>query len=299
MEKAMEKEPGSALQTGTYYSNALGREQPYAYLLPPGAQANTGADGARYPLLVMLHGHSGKYTDWPTYTRIARYVRAYSLIVAFPDGGNGWYTNAYDGSERREDDLIQDFVPHLQNNLPLAPPGKAWGLGGLSMGGYGAVKLALKHPKLFSVGVSHSGVLKNLQTIPPHPVYGAAEADGAFRRGENVYSLIEAALCEWPTLRPRLHLDCGLDDELLEPTRQFHGHLTFRGYPHTYNEMPGQHTWPYWDRAFKTILPIIARDLGAASTEEASHAEIATKTENRTGAIGQDVGEGNERRAGI
>src|SRR5215467_15912618 len=157
-----------ALQTGTYYSQALEREQPYAWLAP--ADSAEGIVAAQsYPLLVMLHGHDGSYLDWPTRTRIARYAAAYALILVFPDGGNGWYTNAADGSARCEDDLIQDCLQTLQEKLPLQPPGRGWGIGGLSMGGYGAVKLALKHPHLFSVGFSHSGAFEKPMAPEPHP----------------------------------------------------------------------------------------------------------------------------------
>src|SRR5437879_2365003 len=70
------------LQTGEYWSHALGRYQPYAVFVPADtAGAPRGTQG--FPLLVMLHGRTGNYLDWPTFTRIARYIAAYSLVVAF------------------------------------------------------------------------------------------------------------------------------------------------------------------------------------------------------------------------
>ena len=77
----------------------------------------------------------------------------------------------------------------------------------------------------------------------------------------------ESALSRWPLQRPRLYFDCGLKDDLLESNRRLDGYLTFLGYPHTYQEWPGYHTWPYWDRAFRTLLPTVAQELGAARRE--------------------------------
>ncbi len=246
------------VHTGSYVSQALDREQPYTYLLPHDY------DPARtYPLLVLLHGIGSDYRGWTTYTRIARYVAAYDLIVACPDGDSGWYTNAANGGERREDDIIQDFVGHLQATFPLVPPGKGWGIGGLSMGGYGAVKIAIKHPQFFGTAVSHSGAFEKMQTASVHPVFGDPETDRALRHRENPFWLVEQALCRWPTERPRLFLDCGAEDTLLTANRRFSDHLNFVGYPCCYRELPGQHTWPYWDRAFKTVLPELAQNLGA------------------------------------
>ena len=203
------------VHTGVYFSQALGREQPYAFLLPYGYSTERA-----YPLLVMLHGLNSDYRAWTTYTRLARYVAAYDLIVACPDGGNGWYTNAANGGEHREDDITQDFVGHLQATLPLVPPGRGWGIGGLSMGGYGAVKIALKHPHLFPVAVSHSGSFEKMQTAA-HPVFGDPTADRGLRRRENPTWLVEQALCRWPIERPLLHIDCGTEDGLVKSSQEF------------------------------------------------------------------------------
>jgi len=265
-EKQIGTEQGAppTLHKGAYASRALGRQQPYAYLLPAGWD---GSAGRCFPLLLLLHGRDGSYLDWPTHTRIAHYAARYALCVVFPEGDNGWYTNAVGGASRYEDDLVHALVPHIQATLPVLPPGKHWGIGGLSMGGYGAVKLALKYPRLFSLAVSHSGALEKPRQPEPHPVFGDPQADAAFRLSENPFWLAEQAMCRFPTERPRLYLDCGLNDELLEANRRFHDHLTFIGYRHTYQEMPGYHTWPYWNRAIRTVLPEVAAALGADTKE--------------------------------
>ena len=274
MIESAEKEPEFNLETlrkleplplriGTYFSQSLNRVQTYGYFAPAEWDGNLLPDSPRYPLLVMLHGINSNYAHCDTYTRIARYAAAYKIVIAFPDGGNGWYTNAVNNGPRYEDDLILDFIPQLQATLPLAEPGKRWAIGGLSMGGYGAVKIALKHWKLFSAAVGHSGAYEKPRTPELHPVFGDPQADAGLRKAENPIALAELALCRWPAERPYLYLDCGTDDFLIETNRRFKDHLNFVGYPHTYHEMPGQHTWPYWDRAFRTVLPALANRLNA------------------------------------
>ncbi len=257
---------------GTYPSRSLGCDQPYAYLMPE-RELNAGGD---FPLLVLLHGRQCGYLDWTEKTRIARYAANYRMIIAFPDGDNGWYTNTPSSingalSGQREDDIIEDFLPHLQQTLPVVEPGAGWGIGGFSMGGYGAIKLALKHPKLFSLALSHSGAFDVTQIPEVHSIFGDREQNAAFRRSESVYWLAEQALCRFPSERPRLLFDCGIDDHLLGASQSFHQHLNFVGYQHDYNEMPGHHTWPYWDRAVRTILPKAAEMLGVARLSTAKN----------------------------
>jgi len=246
--------PAVEIQDLEYYSKALSRTQLYRCLVPKDA----GAQSRQYPLLLLLHGFGGTFRDWTTYTRITRHLAGQSLIVVCPDGGNGWYTNAADGSECREDDLIHDLLPHLEATLPVRT-GRKRAIAGLSMGGYGAIKLALKHPELFSCAASHSGAMDIAARGGSHPVFGDEVKDADFRRHESLSWLAEQALCRPPIERPRLYFDCGLNDPLLAANREFSDHLNFMGYGHTYRELPGYHTWPYWDRAFKTILPDIMR----------------------------------------
>lgn len=256
-----------AFQTGSYFSASLQREQPFGYIAPPEWDGALAPETERYPLLILLHGLNSNFREWHEKTRIGVYLNAYKMVVAFADGGNGWYVNGAGEEGRREDDLILDLIPCLQKTLPILPPGKAWGLGGLSMGGYGAVKNALKRPDLFSLAISHSGSLEKSLTPEYHPVFGDPQADIKLRRAESPAYLAEQALCEFPTRRPLILMDCGTGDPFLEASRAFHNHLQFLGYPHEYSETRGRHTWPYWDRALRNALPKIAQYLGAEKRE--------------------------------
>src|SRR5579859_2597366 len=176
------------MRTGRFWSDALRSEQDYAYFLPAKAESDP---QRRYPLYVLLHGHGGSYLDWARHTRLARHAAGLSLCIALFDGDNGWYTNAADGGARYEDALMNDFVPHVQSSLPVLPAGRNWGIGGASMGGYGAVKTALQYPDRFLLGVSHSGAFDEPWQPAVHPVFGDPERDRVSRRAANVYSLAE------------------------------------------------------------------------------------------------------------
>lgn len=126
------------------------------------------------------------------------------------------------------------------------------------MGGYGAVKLALRYPEMFCSANSHSGALGfahwALSTDPGNSfaveftrVIGAEPVGGP----NDLFALAEALD---PVVRPALSIDCGTSDHLLDANRAFHAHLTEIGYAHEYTEFPGAHDWSYWDEHIQQAL---------------------------------------------
>lgn len=248
------------LHLRSYDSTALGRSQPYACYLPCDCTQDT---ERRYPVLILLHGHGCDHTSWPSLSRVGVYLRRYGIVTIFPYGSNGWYTNSYDGEARFEDDIVHDLASEIMRGTPALPCGRNWAIGGMSMGGYGAIRLALKHPGVFSCAASHGGALDRMLRSDVHPVFGDPVLHAAFRKEQSPVWLVEQLLCRFPVQRPGMFLDCALSDPLLEVNRSFSDHLTFLGYHHHYSEAIGHHTWPYWNRAFRTILPAVAAHIGA------------------------------------
>ncbi len=118
----------------------------------------------------LLHGLSDDDTIWMRRTSIERYVEGLPLVVVMPDGGRGFYTNAVIGYAY-EDDLIKDVVGLIDRTFPVKPERSGRAIGGLSMGGYGAVKIGLKHHAMFASVNSHSG--------------GAGDPPGALRHRQH------------------------------------------------------------------------------------------------------------------
>lgn len=220
----------------------------------------------------LLHGLSDDHTIWERRTSIERYVAGLPIIVVMPDGGRGFYTDAQQGC-RYESAIISDLLPYVDRLFPTraSRPGRC--IGGLSMGGYGAIKLALKHPTLFCSAVSHSGALgfAHREYKPGGKddtwkqewsrVFGPAPAGGP----EDCYALAERLK---PGARPALRIDCGAEDFLIEDNRSFIAHLKAVGYAHEYAEYPGAHNWAYWDEHVQEAIRFHCRNLGIDTEHE-------------------------------
>lgn len=246
-------------------ANALQRMCACTVLLPEAA-----AGSGPFPALYLLHGLSDDHTVWTRRTRLESYVAGRPLIVVMPDGGRGFYTDSRANPRGAyETFLLRDLIPFVDRTFRTRAERAGRALAGLSMGGYGAVKLALKHPELFCAAVSHSGALRNLDEMLPsaendewtrefRPLFGEHMTGGP----DDVYALAERAHRLPPERWPALRLDCGTEDFLLEPNRRFHAHLDMLGFPHQYAEHPGAHDWDYWDRHVRDTLDFLAPRLG-------------------------------------
>jgi S-formylglutathione hydrolase FrmB len=235
-----------------YFSQALKKQTAVNVILPspdiPGP----------YHVMFLLHGLSDDHTIWSRRTSIERYVDGLPLIVVMPDGGRSFYLDAVEGHKYGQA-MGVELPSIVQHYFPTKQP---WCIAGLSMGGYGAVKLALDRPDLFRSAVSHSGAL--------HFGHWTESADDEFRRefirvlGPNPVGGphdLHAQILKTKPL-PALRIDCGTEDFLLEANRDFHRHLTENGIEHDYEEFPGDHSWPYWDEHVQEAIAFHRRNLG-------------------------------------
>ncbi len=237
--------------TMQFASAALGRHVTYTVLLPERA-----AGPGSFPVLYQLHGASDDHTAWVRLSNLVRHVAALPLIVVLPDGGLGFWLNR-GPRERYEDFVIEDLAAHVAATFPARPGPCA--IGGLSMGGFGAVYLGLRHPDRFASVWSHSGAFRAQAELLAGgwPEELAAEA--------SIEALAERAD---PARAPALGIDCGVDDSLLPGSRRLHRRLSERSVPHTYREHPGAHTWAYWDAHVVEALEQHARVLGCGPAAE-------------------------------
>lgn len=245
-------------------SAALGRAMKYRVLLP----AEYATSQRRYPVLYLLHGLGGAYTDWTTRTNIAEYSRTLPLIIVMPDGGNSWYTNAADTpADRYEDYILTDLQADVVSKYRTINSRHGRAIAGLSMGGYGALKMALKRPGAFAVAGSFSGAfsatrqaeLVKLIASQDEPLRRIFGDDGsAVRRENDLYMLAAAAK---PGAVPYLYIDCGIADRLLGANREVVATLLQSGVAYEYHEVAGGHTWEYWDRQIRQFLPILMKKL--------------------------------------
>ncbi len=227
---------------------------------------------ARYPVLYLLHGYTGDFTDWVTLTNITDYARTYREIIVMPEGDNGFYTNSYSDPKRAwEDYIIQDLIPYVDTHFRTITTRQGRAIAGLSMGGYGALKLALKYPQMFCAVASLSGAPAAAQWSAEKPflrdqalrqVVEAAfgPKDNPGRAANDPFELVKKLPAD---LRPQLYLAVGSSDFLLEENRAFVASLAQLKIPYEYRESPGTHDWWFWDRQIQIVLELQAPVLGA------------------------------------
>lgn len=212
----------------------------------------------------LLHGMSDDHSIWMRRSSIERYAQGLPMVVVMPDGGRGWYVNSA-GVGAHEDDLLVDTVGMIERTFPVRAERSGRAIGGLSMGGYGAVKIALKYPDRFASATSHSGAMAAARE-PEIPRQFSPEYDRVFSPDsaggdEDPFGLIERID---PSRAPALRLDCGVEDFLIDQNRTFHRHATEHGIAHEYQEYEGGHDWAYWDAHVREAVAFHARHLGLA-----------------------------------
>ena len=262
--------PRPTIRDAGFQSASLGRAMKYRIILPAGYDRSV----RRYPVLYLLHGLSGSYLDWDTRTHLAEYAAPLQLIVVMPDAGDSWYTNSSASTQDRfEDYIFKDLVPEIDKTYRTIATRHARAIGGLSMGGYGAMKFALKYPNLFVFAGSFSGV----QTVVHEPglmlpfgekyvqqvleIYGPPS--GPTRTANDIIALADKAN---PAALPYLWISCGTADGFLESNREFVVLLQQRKIAYTYEEAPGGHSWAFWDEELPAMFRELARhmELGPA-----------------------------------
>ena len=232
-----------------YFSNALGK-QTAAYVLLP----ETGE--GPFPVLYLLHGLSDNHTIWLRRTSIERYVANLPLIVVMPDGGRGFYADASAGYAYGKA-IGEELVDRIDKTFPTQSDRAGRMVAGLSMGGYGAIRLALAYPERFRAAHSLSGAMGFGHKAPnwedPRTHEFARVVGEDYLGGPcDLYALAQKNQAAG-TL-PALRLDCGTDDFLIEDNRAFDAFLTEQSIPHEYAEFPGAHNWEYWDTHIQDAL---------------------------------------------
>lgn len=246
-----------ALSEFRFFSNTLGKQVGAFVLLP-----DTGKPP--FATMYLLHGLSDDYTIWLRRTRIEEYVKNLPLAVVMPDGYRGFYTNAVTGPAYATY-MISDVVGSVERHFNVKRSRNARCISGLSMGGYGALRLALGYPDLFASAHSHSGALMFGSRSPEHALPDRSREYqlilGDDPRGTDHDLLTLAKRARKQNKLPKLRIDCGTEDFLLEPNRTFTKELHKLKVPHEYEEFPGAHEWGYWDLHIREAIDFHAKNL--------------------------------------
>jgi len=255
------------------FSSKSGTKMNYSVYLP----GDYTTSQRSYPVVYLLHGYSDDETGWIQFGEANRIAdkgiaegKFAPFILVIPDGKITWYCNSYDGKFVWEDIFINEFMPFVEKEYRIRPKKEFRAITGLSMGGYGALKLSMRHTDLFSTCVAlSSGTFTNEEILK------MADADynryfaGLFGKGLQG----EARLSEaWKANNPldlihsvpldklksvRFWIDCGDDDFLSNGNSQLHVDMKKLGIPHEYRVRDGGHQWSYWRTGLATGLEYI------------------------------------------
>lgn len=260
--------PALKVQEQKLASKLMAREMPYRVLLPAGYET---AKAERYPVIYLLHGLYGHYTNWTDKTKVAEYAAKYRFIIVTPEGADGWYIDSPLAShENYESYIVKELIPEIDAKFRTKADRNDRVIAGLSMGGYGALKFGLKYPEMFTLVGSFSGAFGTSQFTEKAAGDIGKTVDVVFgpvgsktRLDNDVYELfLGTSQADLRTL-PFIYLSCGTEDFLFESSRQFDGLLRIRNVPHEYREHPGGHEWGFWDDQVREFLAVADRYLAA------------------------------------
>jgi len=216
----------------------------------------------KYRTLYLLHGHSDDHTAWQRWTSIERYVEGLNLAVVMPAANLSFYTDMVQGGKYMQ--FIAEEVPAVVRDLfPLSSGRKDNFVAGLSMGGYGAFKLALTYPERYAAAASLSGAVDIREVVKAHgdPTDEAWLAQMRTVFGDlgkvpgskhDLFAL--ARKVAKGTVKPRLYQCCGTEDFLYADNVRFRDTVRKLPLDLTYEEGPGEHVWSYWDRMIQRVL---------------------------------------------
>jgi putative tributyrin esterase len=241
-----------------FFSQTLGMATQMNVILPERKQVP-------YPTLYLLHGMSDDHTMWMRRTSIERYAEAKGIAVVMPTTHLGWYTDMHTGFEYFKF-ISEELVSICRGFFPnMSAKREDTFAAGLSMGGYGALKLGLLKPETFSWVAPLSGALDINTMFNPEVASTATDASrrlftDVFGPPEGVAGSVNDLMTAAERLaasgkpKPNVYIWCGTEDFLYRQNITMRDHLKKLGYNVTYEESAGDHSWGYWDAKIQTVL---------------------------------------------
>ena len=221
----------------------------------------------KLPVMYLLHGGNGNFRDWSNYSDVSRFAER-GLILVMPEGDESYYMNAATRpNDRYEDYITSDLIHDVESRFPAANDRSHRAIVGVSMGGFGAITLSLKHPDLFFFAAGISSAID----VPSRPfswkrigqyrghaaIFGPWGSDT--RRNNDPFVLARRAD---PQHAPYFYLTCGEQEGLLPSNRKFAALLAQRHFHYEFHTGPGGHDWNQWNgrvpRLFGSFFSVLS-----------------------------------------
>src|SRR5215470_4679691 len=246
---------------GTFHSAALDKDVNYAILLP----ASYNKDAKRlYPVLYFLHGMNGNEREFErrgvaaTFEKMESAGKIGEFIIVSPAGGNSFYINSKSGV-RYEDAIVKDLIPYIESTYRAIGTQRGRAIQGISMGGFGALMIAFKHPEMFSSVTAHCAALFPELPKPSGEdrraqflagligrIFGDPPDDNYFK-ANNPFDLADSNLAAIKKSGIKIYFDVGDQDRygFTQPNKAFDEKLNKAGLAHEFHVFPGSHGWEY------------------------------------------------------
>ncbi|WP_424989149.1 alpha/beta hydrolase [Flagellimonas sp.] len=264
------------LESQVMKSELLKTEVKYSIYLPDGYDYSE----RHYPVVYLLNGYTGDETSWIESGGMQQIVdreieqgNIQKMVIVMPDGDDRLYMNRTDGTYPYEDMFMKELLPYIQSNYRVRTSKRYTGISGLSMGGAGALRLALKYDQHFGACAAYSSAIFTEESVTSSDqesmdgYISKAMPDMVGTKGKNRLnkSYKEYDVLQWvknkdPELLKtvKIYFDCGDDDFLTLGNAQLHKELLVRQIPHEYRVRDGAHTWPFWRESLPVGLKFIS-----------------------------------------
>ena len=263
-------------------SQAMGRDIKNVVIVPS-QYFDKNLQEQRYPVLYLLHGAFGCYSDWPLKARLDSLSNEYGIIIVCPDGQDSWYVDSpVDPKMQFETYVSKELVAYIDKNYRTIAHRYMRAITGLSMGGHGAISLTFKHPDVFWSCGSMSGNMDITQYPEKWFIkdrLGNYEENKQVWKDHAVCNLVDQLKASPLQPAPNIVIDEGLKDIFYKNNLALHDQLVEKGIDHEFYVRPGAHTWTYWinaldyhmlffSKAFARGAQLIEQEKAASTNEK-------------------------------
>jgi S-formylglutathione hydrolase FrmB len=262
---------GTVLESLSVKSKILGHDIKYSVYLPSDYYSSK----RLYPVLYLLHGYTDNETSWIqfgevniTADKLIENREAAPMIIVMPDAGLSWYINNYNDSIRYEDAFFSEFLPTIEKTYRIREQKEFRAIGGLSMGGYGSILYALKHPEMFVACLPFSAAIRNDSLMFKRLQIGESSSNKCYGKmngdtlpetwNKNNVLKLAASLPLDQLKSTKYYIDCGDKDDLFYGNSLLHLVLKQRGVPHEFRVRGGKHEWAYWRQSIEDGLKFVS-----------------------------------------
>lgn len=232
------------VDTVSIYSNSMHKPLKAVIIRPDSYQARDN----KFPVVYLLHGYDGWYSNWIIRApELKNYADTWQLMIVCPDGAkSSWYFDSpIDTNYRYETHIASEVVEYVDRNYRTIADKYHRAITGLSMGGHGALFIALRHPDVFAAAGSMSGGVDLKESKNSFDI--SKRIGDTITHAKEWHDLTVINLVENYVNTPvAIIFDCGINDIFINGNRRLHQKMLELKIPHEYTERPGQHSWDYW-----------------------------------------------------